>query len=173
MHKQFTFIILTLSLLGLPFLTYAAIYKHVDTNDRVTYSNVKIKGGKKLMIEPADTSFGTNTGRDAESSPASKKATPSNFPKVNKNTQKQRDNSRKQILLSELASEKVALTNAKKAYAEGKAKPEVYRKRNADGSSNTFKNVPKFEAKIKKLQETVDSHQRNLDFLQKEIANIQ
>ena len=157
----------------MPFSAHAAIYKHVDANGNVTYSNVKIKGGKKLAMEPADTNFGTNTGRASEDGPVRSKASPSNFPKVDNDTQKQRDNSRKDILLSELQSEKIALEQAKIAFDEGKAKPEVYRRKNADGSSSTFRNVPKFEAKMKNLQETVDSHQRNIDLLQKEIANIQ
>lgn len=175
MHKQFTLIIFILSALTLSFAAQAAIYKHVDANGNVTYSNVKIKGGKKLALEPADTSFGTKNN-DSDEMPRSKgatsKATPSNFPKVDADTQKQRDNSRKEILLSELQSERIALEDAKIAYDEGKSNPEVFRRKNADGTSRTFRNVPKFQEKMKRLQETVDAHQRNIELLEKEIASI-
>ena len=55
MTKQFTFISILLSALILPQLAHAEIYKTVDSEGRVTYSNVKIKGAKKLDLEPADT----------------------------------------------------------------------------------------------------------------------
>jgi len=68
-------------------------------------------------------------------------------------------------LQAELDAEKTALEEAKKAYAEGEEKPEVYRTANG----RTFRNVPKFEAKMKALQENVDNHQRNIELLQKEL----
>jgi cytochrome c556 len=79
--------------------------------------------------------------------------------------QNQRDDKRKEILQSELASEKSALEQAKKAYAEGESNPEVYR--TAEGK--TFRNVPKFEEKMKTLQADVDNHQKNIQLLQKEL----
>ncbi len=155
-----------------PLTSYAVIYKHVDADGRITYSNVKIKGGKRIKLEPADTSFGTNSRSKPKTKPTSKSATPNEFPKVDTNTQKKRDNSRKQILLSELESEKKALDAAKSAYDEGAKNPEVFRKKNADGSSSSFRNVAKYKEKMKKLQADVDVHQRNIALLEKEISNI-
>jgi hypothetical protein len=167
MNKQFIYICIAIIAFILPVASQAAIYKHVDKNGRVTYSNVKIKGAKKIDLEPADTSFGTKT--DAESSKPSRKATPKNFPSVDSNTQKNRDNSRKQILLSELESEKKALEQAKKAYEEGKSNPETFR----TASGGIGRNVAKYQEKMKRLQANVDAHQRNIELLQKEISNIQ
>lgn len=172
MHKQFIIICTYLVAFLFPLASQAQIYKHVDANGRITYTNVKIKGAKKLDIEPADTSFGTQSGEEGSTRPTSKKGTPKSFPKVDATTQKDRDNSRKQILLTEMESEKAALASAKKAYDEGASNPEVYRKKNADGSSSTFRNVKKYQDKLKKLQADVDAHQRNIDLLQKEIGNI-
>ena len=70
-------------------------------------------------------------------------------------------------------SEKAALEEAKKAYAEGESKPEVYQKRNANGTTSTFRNVPKFDDKMKSLQADIDSHQNNIDLLQKELNSLQ
>jgi hypothetical protein len=171
MNKQFTFVSIVLSSLIVS-VAHAEIYKHVDADGRITYSNVKIKGAKKLDLEPADTNFGNPPKSSSKSSDETKSATPGNFPKVDANTQNQRDTKRKEILKSELESEKQALERAKQAYAEGESNPEVYQVRNANGSTSTFRNVPKFQEKMKGLQAEVDAHQRNIDLLTKELNQI-
>lgn len=171
MTKQFTFLSILLSALILPQLAHAEIYKTVDSEGRVTYSNVKIKGAKKLDLEPADTSFGTgaSNGDSAEKrAPQTRTATPANFPKVDAGTQNQRDGKRKDILQGELDAEIKALDDAKKAYAEGESNPEVFKTANGQ----TRRNVPKFQEKMKNLQANVDAHQRNIELLQKEINAI-
>lgn len=170
MNTQFTFVSIVLSTL-IASVAQAEIYKHVDADGRITYSNVKIKGAKKLDLEPADTSFG-NTAKPAKTSDESKSGTPNNFPKVDANTQNQRDAKRKDILKAELESEKQALERAKQAYAEGQSNPEVYQVKNANGTTSTFRNVPKFEEKMKALQAEVDAHQRNIELLTKELNQI-
>lgn len=175
MNKQITLLSIILSVILLPHLAYAQIYKHVDADGRVTYSNVKIKGAKKLDLEPADSNFGTGTDASGETKrapAAARTATPASFPKVDSNTQNQRDNKRKEILQAELDAEMRALEEAKKAYAEGESTPEVYQQRNANGTSRTFRNVAKFQEKMKGLQADVDAHQRNIDLLTKEINAI-
>lgn len=172
MNKQFTFLSLLLTALILPSLAYAEIYKMVDAEGRVTYSNVKIKGAKKLQLEPADTNFGNEPAGEKKRTPSTRTATPASFPKVDSGTQNQRDGKRKEILQSELDAEKAALEESKKAYAEGESNPEVYQQKNADGTSKTFRNVAKFQEKLKGLQAEVDAHQRNIDLLTKEINAI-
>ena len=163
-----------LTVLLLPLFAQAEIYKTVDANGNVTYSNVKLKGAKKLNLEPADTSFGTDSNAKPNTSVGSaepkrssaKTATPASFPKVDVGTQNQRDGKRKEILQGELDGEKTALSNAKKAYADGESNPEVFKTK--DGK--TLRNVPKFEEKMRSLQADVDAHQRNIDLLTKEIS---
>lgn len=169
MNKQFIFVGFVFTALTMPFSVQAEIYKQVDAEGHVTYSNVKSKGAKKLMLEPADTSFGNDT-KEAPKRAATRTATPASFPKVDADTQKERDGSRKQILQSELEAEKKALEDAKKAYADGESNPEVFQKKNADGSSSTFRNVNKFQEKMKTLQADVDAHQRNVELIEKEIS---
>jgi Domain of unknown function (DUF4124) len=118
MKRQITFISVILATLMLPLLAHAEIYKIVDANGNVTYSNVKIKGAKKLDLEPADTSFGNDTSGETKRAPSTRTATPASFPKVDAGTQNQRDGKRKEILQAELDAEKQALDEAKKAYAE-------------------------------------------------------
>jgi hypothetical protein len=152
---------------------FADIYKRVDADGHVTYSNSKTKGATRLELDPdANTITNDNRAKANSSSSNKRTATPEGFPKVDKQTQNQRDTKRQDILQSELESEKVALENAKKAYAEGESKPEVYQKRNANGSTSTFRNVPKFDEKMKSLQADIDSHQNNIDLLQKELNSL-
>ncbi|MCB5190660.1 DUF4124 domain-containing protein [Methylobacillus arboreus] len=133
----------------------AEIYKSVDENGHVTYSNVPSKGATKLELDPPPPAT-------AKPKP---QATPSNFPRVDTQTQKKRDDQRRQILQEELEAEKAALEEARKAYTEGESKPEVYR----GAGGKTFRNVVKFEEKMQRLQADVDAHERNVQLLQKEL----
>ena len=152
---------------------FADIYKRVDADGRVTYSNSKTKGATRLELDPnANTITNDNRAKANSASGNKRTATPEGFPKVDKQTQSQRDTKRQDILQGELEAEKTALEDAKKAYAEGQSKPEVYQKKNADGSTSTFRNVPKFDEKMKSLQADIDSHQNNIDLLQKELNSL-
>ena len=88
----------------------ADIYKRVDA-DGVTYSSEPLKGGKKLTLEALPKLAPPNTNR--------RQAMPSNstsdFPKVDTATQRNRDNTRYQILQNELTSEERALAEVRKA----------------------------------------------------------
>ena len=150
---------------------FAEIYKRIDADGRITYSNIKTKGATRLEFDPdANTIVNDHPKKPEGSSSSSNKrtATPEGFPRVDKDTQNQRDGKRKEILQNELDSEKAALEEAKKAYAEGEAKPKIYK--TANGA--TMRNVPKFQEKMKSLQDDVDSHENNIKLLQKEIDNL-
>jgi hypothetical protein len=151
--------------LGVHFSAGAEIYKHVDANGNVTYSNVPMKGATKLDIEPPVSSG---------SAPAksTKTPTPANFPRVDKSEQKQRDEKRRQILEEELASERLALEQAKKELAEGETDPEVFKVKGKDGKTVTRRNVAKFQEKMERLQENVSLHEKNIELLEKELAAL-
>ncbi|BCB25502.1 hypothetical protein SKTS_03880 [Sulfurimicrobium lacus] len=83
---------------------HAEIYKQVDAQGRVTYSNVPMKGATKLNLEPLNTVPAT---RSKASTPS-----PSGFPKVDGDTQKKRDDTRRKILEDELAAEEKLLMEA-------------------------------------------------------------
>lgn len=148
---------------------FAEIYKHVDADGRVTYSNIKSKGSTRLEIDPDANNISNDRAKAKTSNTANKRtATPDSFPRVDKDTQNQRDSKRRSILQGELDAEKAALAEAKKAYAEGESNPEVYQ----TASGQTFRNVPKFEAKMKGLKENVDNHEKNIELLQKELDSL-
>jgi len=159
MRKSLSLLVLGCALLAQIPVAIAEIYKVIDEDGRVTYTNVPVKGAKKLDIDPPPTNGASIPSREV------KTPTPSSFPRVDKQTQNQRDNTRKQILQAELEAEKKALEEAKKAYDEGASKPEVYK----GAGGKTFRNVAKFEEKMKQLQANVDTHEKNIQLLQKEL----
>lgn len=140
-----------------PVLAQAEIYKAVDADGHVTYSSTPIKGGKKIILEPLPTMV-----------PPARTTTPEGFPKVDGATQKGRDETRRKILQDELNAEERLLDEARQNLKEGEAKPEVYR--GQDG--RTYRNVAKYDEKIKALQEQVDLHSRNIEALQVELSKL-
>ena len=149
---------------------HAEIYKYVDEDGRITYSNVPRKGAKKLDLDPLPASVKSKTATP----------TPSSFPKVDNSTQKKRDESRRKVLEAELEAEEKNLADAKTALKEGEATPEVFKVTRTiigkDGKPQTItetrRNVPKYEEKIKILQEAVSLHENNVEALKKELAGI-
>ena len=172
MHLHYTstmkkFLLLLIGL-GIHLGAADEIYKHVDAEGNVTYSNVPMKGATKLDIEPPVSSV---------TPPAKiKTPTPANFPRVDKSEQKQRDAKRRQILEEELANERLALEEARKNLEEGAADPEVFKTtvKGKDGKSKvvTRRNVAKFQEKMERLQENVSLHEKNIELLEKEISQL-
>ena len=146
----------------------AQIYKSVDADGRVTYSNIKTKGANRLELYlDANDPLNDEAKKSQDASGNKRRATPESFPRVDKEQQSQRDGKRRDILNNELNAEKTALEQAKKAYMAG-SKPEVLMAANGQ----TFPNAAKFDAKMKDLQEDVDSHQNNIMLLQEELDGL-
>ena len=157
MMQRYLFALLCAGHIG---LAQADIYKHVDADGHVTYSSTKTKGAKKLKLPPLSTSQPPSRARN--------NSTPSDFPRVDSGTQKNRDEARRKILEDELAAEDQLLVEARKNLAEGEANPEVFKGR--DG--RTYRNVAKYEEKIKDLQEQVTLHETNVEALKTELSKL-
>lgn len=143
-----------------PALVQAEIYKAVDADGHVTYSSAPIKGGKKIILEPANTMLPPGRPRSG--------ATQEGFPRVDGETQKGRDETRRKILQDELSTEEKLLEEARQNLKEGEENPEVYKGK--DG--RTFRNVAKYEEKIKTLTEQVELHQKNIEALKAELSKL-
>ena len=139
----------TITLLAQP--AAAEIYKYVDENGRITYTNVPKKGAKKLDLDPgsAGKSRVGNLG-------------PSSFPKVDNPTQKKRDEQRKQILHEELATEEKSLVDAKSALKVGEALR----------VGDEARNPSKYLERVKRLKDDVTLHERNIEALKKELGDL-
>ena len=101
--------------------TYSDIYKHVDKNGRITYSNNAVSGANKLS---ANSSLSTN-----------------NYPNVSNDAQAKRDLKRRQILENELATEKKLYVNAKQSFINAKA--------SRNNSKNPQENLTQYSKEIK------------------------
>jgi len=153
---EFRYLLAVLGICAIP--AQAEIYKAVDADGHVTYSSTPIKGGKKLNLEPLPTMAPSVSGR--------KSGAPGDFPKVDGETQKSRDNTRYMILQNELNEEERLLEVAKQNLNE--ASPEVYKGK--DGK--TYRNVEKYEEKTKPLVEQVELHQKNIEALKTELSKL-
>jgi hypothetical protein len=100
--------------------------------------------------------------------PPGKAHAPEGFPKVDDKTQRGRDDNRRKILQDELNAEEKLLEEAKQNLKEGESNPEVFK--GADG--RTYRNVAKYDEKIKPLQDQVDLHQQNIGALEAELSKL-
>ncbi|WP_410498531.1 DUF4124 domain-containing protein [Chitinibacter sp. S2-10] len=150
-------------------LCLADIYKYVDQDGNVTFTNTPIKGAIRIMSEPAPRRS-TNTESEnttsvrpvAPRNPHVSAPSPNYFPKVDAATQRSRDSNRRQILNDELSSEQAALNTARKALQE------------ADNNrSSEEKNNPKlYLDRISRLRETIVMHEKNTAALQAELSRM-
>lgn len=132
---------------------HADIYKLVGEDGRVTYSNTPLKGAKKINLEPLSTI--------SPPKPKPAAATPQNFPRVDNETQKKRDNMRRDILEQELAAEQKLLEEARKNLAEGEAT-----------RLGNERNYQKYLDRVQGLKDNVTLHEKNVDALNKELAGV-
>ncbi|MFZ5556266.1 MAG: DUF4124 domain-containing protein [Pseudomonadota bacterium] len=142
---------------------HADIYKYVDEDGRITFTNIYRKGAVKVEVEsagqaPAAASKPKAGAGTAKAKPAA--VSPASFPRVSAQTQKQRDDARRRILDQELASESRLLEQARGALAQGKAV------RPGDERSD----YQAYIARVQRLMETVQLHEQNVLAIQQEIS---
>lgn len=135
------------------------LYKCVDDAGRPMYTNQK-SAGKSCTIMSQDKPVSTFTPPPVPKA-RSGAPTPEGFPKVSGETQRNRDNDRRRILEDELANERKALDEAKRALAE----QETVR----EGGERNYQRVLD---RLKPFQDNVQLHERNVEALQKELGNL-
>lgn len=138
----------------------AEIYKTVGADGHVTYSSSPTKGSKKLDLEPLTIVPSPVRARN--------NTTPSNFLKIDSDTQKNRDNLRHKILEEELSTEQKLVEEARQNLINGKENVETLK--NKDGRN--YRNDAKYEANLKSLQEQVTSHEKNVEALKTELRKL-
>lgn len=136
------------------------LYKCVDESSGVTlYTNQKgsAKNCTILSRELPITTIAPPPPRAAQRNAP----TPANFPRVDGDTQRGRDNDRRKILEQEFATEQQNLDKARKALAEGEAT-----------RLGDEKSYQKYLDRVQELRETVALHERNVEALKRELANL-
>jgi hypothetical protein len=142
----------------------ADIYKHMDEDGRITFTNIYRKGAVKVEVESAAhtpaASGKPTTGARTANKPKPVAVSPASFPRVSTQTQKQRDDSRRRILDQELANESGLLEQARGALTEGK----VVR---PGDERNDYR---AYISRVQRLMETVQLHEQNVLAIQQEIS---
>lgn len=139
---------------------FADVYKcvEVDPNTgerKTTYTNDRrVRGCERLSSDLPMSTVSPPPVRAPQ-------ATPPSYPKVSSDTQKERDDTRRQILEEELAAEERSLEDARKALAEQDAV-----------RLGNERNYQKKLDRLKPFQDKVEQHERNVEALKKEIANL-
>lgn len=154
--------LLIVALVGSAAPAWADIYKCTGPDGRVTYTNQK-SPGKSCEIIAQDKPVSTVPPPAARP----RQASPADFPRVDGGEQKARDNERRAILERELASEQRNLDAAKRELAEQETLvlPE---ERIVGGGINAGKR----EARLQSYRERIQLHERNLESIRRELANL-
>ncbi len=131
--------------------------KYVDSEGRIIYSNVPIKRARKVTCfqppaPPPEPSSARAAGPSTGTSDAGR-------PRVEPNTQRQRDEDRRKILEDELAREQKALDDARRALAEQQTQ-----------RSGDERNYSRVQERLKPFQEAVAMHEKNVAAIKQELA---
>ena len=161
--------------LALAPLAHSSVYKCIDANGSVTYTNDSTLGrGCRQLSE--DQPVSTVPVPPPRVPAATPRTTPSDFPRVAPETQRARDDTRRQVLEKELAAEEAALDAARAALEEEENRdaPEDrnIRRQRADGTSYSSLNLAKKAERLQPFIDKVELHRRNVDALKKEIRAL-
>jgi hypothetical protein len=130
------------------------VCKYIDPAGNIVFSNLPPeKGYRKVSCLGSEEPRKSGTG--GKSTP-----TPSNFPKVDAETQRTRDDMRRKVLSDELAAEEKLLAEARKDYNGGAPTPLPEEQANA----------AKYQERIGRLRQAVQLHERNIEALKKELG---
>jgi hypothetical protein len=151
-----------LSALGAGMPAQAQIYKCVDANGTVLYTDQNARGCKALDLPstipaPAQHRAGASSGAARPAAAAA----PADFPKVNGAQQKARDDDRREILNDELRSEEKKLADMRREFNSGE--PE---------RQGNERNYAKYQERVAQLRDNIGRAEKNIVALRREIANI-
>ncbi|MDR2261530.1 MAG: DUF4124 domain-containing protein [Azoarcus sp.] len=135
-----------------PLSVSAQVYKCVEDTGRISYTNSRGNNKNCTALDNAQA---------VSSIPSATFTKPTSFPKVSSDTQRERDQTRRQLLESELAGENAALEEAKKALAE----QESIRLGNEQ-------NYQKVLDRLQPYKNDIEQRERNIEALNKEISGL-
>jgi hypothetical protein len=155
-----------------------AVYRCLDENQRPQYTNVKADTeGKQCIVVTREVSVvapgaaapgatparPTGNSTAAASQTGAGSATPAGFPRVDAQTQRSRDDSRRKILEDELSLEERSLARARQELAEQQALAQRAAAANMPSPAGD---------RTRPLVDSVERHERNIAAIRKELGNI-
>lgn len=133
-----------------------------DGHGSKEYKNTGATKGCKKIDLPGITTIPGLPRKPATVTAAVRPASsPADFPKIDSQTQKTRDNDRRQILLDEMRTEEQKLSDLRKEFNNGE--PE----RRGDE-----RNYAKYQERVATLKDEVGRTEKNIDALKREIGNL-
>jgi len=163
--RYFRCLAVLLALALLQSVAWAETCKYLDSEGRVIYSNTpnsppkgatKVKCFEDPSPKPAAPANAGNPAPKATNSDTRAKP-----PRVSESTQKTRDDDRRRILEQELADETKQLAQAK----EDLVAQEAVRNGNE-------RNYARFLERVQPFRDAVATHERNIEAIKREIANL-
>lgn len=135
----------------------AQIYKYVDENGQVTFTDVYRKGAQKIELPGAPAPVPA----PKPAAPGTTTPSPANFPRIDAGTQKRRDDIRRQVLQDEMESERRNVEEARRQLTLGE--------RLLPGERATD---PGYLNRVSRLRAAVQQHEQNVAAIQRELANL-
>ncbi|WP_148714358.1 DUF4124 domain-containing protein [Chitinolyticbacter meiyuanensis] len=163
MNARLTPALLALAVCLAPAVARADIYKYVDEEGRVTFSNIPQKGAQRIYVDSISVIPGPSKPRTKASAGGATRVnapSPGSFPKVDSATQKARDTNRNAILQEELAAEQRALAEARQALADAETTKTAEEKQNPQ----------KYVQRLSRLREAAVMHEKNVAALNAELG---
>ena len=155
MSARIALVALALGSIAMPALAQGPteIHRCIDADGRKHYTS-SIKGYERMKCELV-------TRQQVNVAPAQKSARPGNFPRESSADRASAKGRQREILEQELAQEQQALSTARQALAEQEAV-----------RSGDERNYARVLERLQPYQETVQNHQKNIEALQRELANL-
>ncbi|HMM47152.1 MAG TPA: DUF4124 domain-containing protein [Thiobacillaceae bacterium] len=140
----------------------AQIYKYVDENGQVTFTDVYRKGSQRIELPPAPAAAAPAPAPARKSATkASYQPAPANFPRIDAATQKRRDDIRRQVLDEEIRAERGNVAEARRQLTLGERLQPGER-----ATDETYRN------RVARLRTAVEQHEQNVASIQRELANL-
>lgn len=130
-----------------------------DAEGNVTYTNVTAaapRDAKKIRCFKS-----ANTAPAAATAAPQPQSAGANFPSVDRDTQRERDNERRSLLEAELATEQQRLQQALRQLEEQESVRQ-------EGEANS----QQFLDRVQPFRDAVENHERNVQALQRELTNL-
>ena len=135
----------------------AEIYKYVDENGQVTFTDVYRKGARRVDLPGAPKPLAPAGKAPARAFTPS----PANFPRIDAGTQKRRDDIRRQVLQDEIDGERRNAEEARRQLALGERLQPGER-----ATDSSYVN------RVKRLRAALQQHEQNVAAIQRELANL-
>jgi hypothetical protein len=136
----------------------ADIYKYVDENGQVTFTDVYKKGAQRIVLPGAPAPLPPAAARRPVRASS---ASPANFPRIDAGTQKRRDDVRRQVLQDEIAGERRNADEARRQLALGERLQPGERATDAS-----------YINRVTRLRARAQQHEQNVASIQRELANL-